>query len=87
MFMGAHKAQRVDSTLTFFFLERYHKDGDELLSHIVRIRGDETWVSFMMLKPKSSQGSGFTHIQQTSRKSLNTRLPGRKLMAAVFWDR
>jgi hypothetical protein len=28
-----------------FFLERYHKDGNEFLSHI--ITGDETWVSFV----------------------------------------
>jgi hypothetical protein len=30
-----------------FFLERYHKDGYEFLSHIVRVTGDETWVSFV----------------------------------------
>jgi hypothetical protein len=40
-----------------------------------------------MLKPKSSQSSGCTHIHQTTRKSLTKRLPARKLMAAVFWDR
>jgi hypothetical protein len=27
------------------------------------------------------------HIHQTSRKSLNKRLPARKLMETVFWDR
>jgi hypothetical protein len=26
------------------FLERYHKDGDEFLNHIIWITGDETWV-------------------------------------------
>jgi hypothetical protein len=40
-----------------------------------------------MLKPKSSQSSGCTHIHETNRKSLNKRLPARKLMEAVFWDR
>jgi hypothetical protein len=30
-----------------FFLERYHKDGDEFLNHIVQVTGDETWVSFV----------------------------------------
>jgi hypothetical protein len=40
-----------------------------------------------MLKPKSSQSSGCMHIHQTSQKSLNKRLPARKLMAIVFWDR
>jgi hypothetical protein len=34
-----------------------------------------------MLKPKSSQSSGCTHIHQTNRKGLNKRsLPARKLM-------
>jgi histone-lysine N-methyltransferase SETMAR len=40
-----------------------------------------------MLKPKSSQSSGWTHIHQTNRKTLIKRLRARKLMAAVFWDR
>jgi hypothetical protein len=40
-----------------------------------------------MLKPKSSQSSGCTHIHQTSRESVNKRLPARKLMAAVFCNR
>jgi hypothetical protein len=29
------------------FLERYHKDCDEFLDHIVQVTGDETWVSFV----------------------------------------
>jgi hypothetical protein len=41
--MGAHKTQKMPSALTF--LERYHKDGDEFLNHILRVTGDETWVS------------------------------------------
>jgi hypothetical protein len=39
------KKLRVASALTF--LERYHKDGDEFLNHIVRVADDETWVSFV----------------------------------------
>jgi hypothetical protein len=34
------------------FLERYHKDGDEFLSHNVRITGDEFWVSFVNAETK-----------------------------------
>jgi hypothetical protein len=41
---GAHKTQRMASNLTFS--ERYHKDGDEFLGHIVRETGAETWVLF-----------------------------------------
>jgi hypothetical protein len=40
MLTGAHKTQRIASALAFS--ERYHKDGDEFLNHIVRIPGDET---------------------------------------------
>jgi hypothetical protein len=63
MLTAAHKTQRIASALTF--LERYHKDGDEFLNHIVR---DETWVSFVNVETKDSQSSGYTHIHQTSRK-------------------
>jgi hypothetical protein len=35
-----------------FFLERYHKDGDEFCNHIVRVTGDETWVSFVNFETK-----------------------------------
>jgi hypothetical protein len=34
------------------FLEQYHKDDDEFLSHIVQVTGDETWVSFMNVETK-----------------------------------
>jgi hypothetical protein len=34
------------------FLERYHKDDDEFLNHIVRVTGDETWVSFVNVETK-----------------------------------
>jgi hypothetical protein len=34
------------------FLERYHKDGNEFLSHILRVTGDETWVSFVSVETK-----------------------------------
>jgi hypothetical protein len=39
-------AQRAEIGFGFDldFLERYHKDGDEFLNHIGRVRGDETWV-------------------------------------------
>jgi hypothetical protein len=50
MLKGAHKTQRMASAMTF--LERYHKDGDEFLSHIVRVTCDETWVSFLNIETK-----------------------------------
>jgi hypothetical protein len=38
------------SALTF--LEQYHKDGDKFLNHIVRVTGDETWVSSVNVETK-----------------------------------
>jgi hypothetical protein len=35
-----HRKKRMDSALKF--LERYHRDGDKFLDHMVT--GDETWV-------------------------------------------
>jgi hypothetical protein len=45
----------------FDFLERYHKDGDEFLNHIVQVTGDETWLSFLNVETKSSPSRGYTH--------------------------
>jgi hypothetical protein len=46
MLTGAHKTQKM--ALAFVdFLERYHKDDNEFLNDIVRVTGDETWVSFV----------------------------------------
>jgi hypothetical protein len=39
MLKGAHETQ---NGFVFGFLERNHKDSDELLIHIVRVTGDET---------------------------------------------
>jgi hypothetical protein len=51
MLMGAHKTQRMALGLTFV-LQRYHKDGDEFLNHIIRETGDETWVSILNVETK-----------------------------------
>jgi hypothetical protein len=45
---NAHEcSQNIENGFVFDFLVRYRKDGDEFLSHIVRVTGDETWVSFV----------------------------------------
>jgi hypothetical protein len=46
--MSAHKI----ASAFVDFSERYHKDGDEFLNHIVRVTGDETWVSFVNAETK-----------------------------------
>jgi hypothetical protein len=50
MLKGAHKTQRMASALDF--LERYHKNSDEFLNHIVRVRDDKTWVLFANVETK-----------------------------------
>jgi hypothetical protein len=81
MLTGAHETKRMASALTFS--EWYHKNGDEFLSHIVRVTGNETWVSFVNFETKEQSNSEYTHIHQKRRKSLNRRrLPATKL----FWD-
>jgi hypothetical protein len=50
MLTSAHKTQKMALALTL--LERYHKDGDEYLSHIVQAIRDETWVSFVNAETK-----------------------------------
>jgi hypothetical protein len=39
--------------LALTFLEQYHEDGNEFLSHIVQVTGYETWVSFMNVATKA----------------------------------
>jgi hypothetical protein len=51
MLTGSHETQRTASVFTF--LERYHKAGDEFLSRIVRVTGDEIWVSFVNVETKT----------------------------------
>jgi hypothetical protein len=51
MLTAEHKTQRMAPASTFF-LERYHKDGDEFLNLIVRVTDDETWVSFVNVGTK-----------------------------------
>jgi hypothetical protein len=51
--MGSEGAQNAEISFGFdFFLERYHEDGNEFLNHIVRVTGNETWVSFVNVKTK-----------------------------------
>jgi hypothetical protein len=42
MFTGKHKKQRMALALTF--LKRYHEDGDEFLSHIAQVTGQDCSV-------------------------------------------
>jgi hypothetical protein len=57
----------MSSALTF--LERYHKDCDDFLSHTVQVTGDETCVSFVNIKTKEqSKQLMQTHPPNKSKK-------------------
>jgi hypothetical protein len=50
---NAHECVQIaENGSSFDFLEQYHKDGNEFLSHIVWVTGDETWVSFVNVQTK-----------------------------------
>jgi hypothetical protein len=52
-FRNAHGwTQNAENGFSFDFLERYHKDGDEFLDHVVRVTGDETWDLFVNAETK-----------------------------------
>jgi hypothetical protein len=72
--MGSENAQgctqNAENGFGFDFLEQYHKDGDEFLSHIVA--GDEIWVPFVNFETESSQSSGGTHILKKPKKFKQT---------------
>jgi hypothetical protein len=55
-------AQNAENGFGFYVLERYHKDGDEFLNHIVRVIDDGSWVSFVNVenKEESTQWMQFT---------------------------
>jgi hypothetical protein len=70
MLKGVHKTQRMASALTC--LERYHKDGDRFLNHIVRITDDETRALFVNVETKEqSKQSMNTFIKQA--ENVNKR--------------
>jgi len=76
-----HKMKRIGSALSF--LERYEKDGDEFLTHIVT--GDETWVSHVT--PESKQQSmQWCHTSSPTKKKFKQTFSARKIMCMVFWD-
>jgi hypothetical protein len=49
---GLRKTQRMGLALALTFLEQYHKDDVEFLSHFTRVTGDETWISFVNVETK-----------------------------------
>jgi hypothetical protein len=70
------------------FLERYHKDGNEFLNHIIRVTGVETWVSFVNLETKQQSKQWMhTHSPNKPKKFKQMLSACQKADATVFWDR
>jgi hypothetical protein len=65
MLTGAHETQRM--ALAMNFLERYHKDGDKFLDHILRVTGGETWVSFVNVDTKVKAVDAHTSTKQAEK--------------------
>jgi hypothetical protein len=67
-------------SLSLPILERYHKDSDEFLNHIIRVTSDETCISFLNVETKEKSPNKM--------KSLNDHcLPARKLMKTVLQEK
>jgi hypothetical protein len=85
MLIGSHKMQGMASALTF--LEWYHRDGEEFLSHIIWVTGDQTWISFVNVETRE-HSKQWMHTHSTDKlKKFEQTLSARKLMVYVFWDR
>jgi hypothetical protein len=70
----------------FDFLEQYHKDCDEFPNHIVRVTGDETWVSFVNGESKG-QSRQWMHTHSPNKLRKFKQKSARKLTATVFLDK
>jgi hypothetical protein len=86
MLTSVHKTQRMAFALTL--LERYHKDGNEFLYHIIRVTSNEARVSFVNVETKE-HSKQWIHNHSTKEPKISNKrfLPARKLMATVLWDR
>jgi histone-lysine N-methyltransferase SETMAR len=83
MLADDNRKKRMGAALKI--LERYHRDGDKFLDHIVT--GDETWVSHFT--PESKRRSIEWHHPRSPSKPMKFKqtLSNRKIMATVVWDR
>ena len=80
MLTETHKQKRMQSAR--LILERYERDGDEFLSHIVT--GDETWIAYSNVETKRRSMQWRHSDSPKPKKFMQTH--GKKQMATVFWD-
>jgi hypothetical protein len=84
MLMVAHEMKRI--ALASTFLQQYHKGGNEFRSHIVRVLGNEMWVSFVNVETKEHSKAVDAHTFTKQAKKFK-QMYACQLMAAVLWDR
>jgi hypothetical protein len=84
MLTDERKQKRMGAALSF--LERYHREDDELLDHM--IAGDGTWVSHYAPESKrQSQEWHHAHSPTKKPQKFKQTCSVAKIMASVFWDR
>jgi hypothetical protein len=77
-------AQNTQNGISFdFFLERYHKDGHEFLSHIIGVTDDEFWVLFVNVEIKQ-HSEQWMHTHSPDKLKMFKEMSARKLMATVY---
>jgi hypothetical protein len=65
--------QNAEMAWAFLFLEQYLKDGDRFLNHIIRVTGDETWVSVVNAETKDQSKQWMhTHSPNKPKKFKQT---------------
>jgi hypothetical protein len=68
----------------FYFLEQYHKKGDEFLNHIIGVTGDETWDLLLNVETKE-QSKQLVHTRSPKKpKKIKQTLSANKLMATIL---
>jgi hypothetical protein len=79
--MLADKCRKKHMGAALTFLERYHRDGDKFLDHIVT--GDEAWVSHFTRESKR-QSLEWHHPRSPSKpRKFKQTLSTQKIMATV----
>jgi hypothetical protein len=81
MLTGAHNAKNFFS---FDFLERYHKDGDEFLSHVIRVMAYETLGSFVNVETKEQSKQWLYKHSPKKPKKFKQMLSARKADGNTF---
>jgi hypothetical protein len=77
--------QNAENGLGFDFLQPYREVGDKFLNHIIRVIGDETWVSFVNVETRE-QSNQWMHTHSPKKpKKIKNRLSARNLVEPAFF--